>query len=141
VYANQWNKSESYLPSSSAVRLVPIADTNMLSLDLGVSGHSHVNTGRRNITDSKEEAFLTVLHPSSVQIIYQMRSISKSEVRVLTDRGCDPRCVGVECISSLAHSAGRRTILLRMPQPGDQQMIGRYAHFGYEPLVLLRYIL
>jgi len=33
-----------------------------------------------------EEDFLTVLDPSSVQIVYQMRSISKPEVRILTGR-------------------------------------------------------
>jgi len=73
-----------------------------------------------------EEAFLIVLDPSSVQIVYVMRSISKSEVRVLTGRDCDPRCVGVECVSGLAHCAGRRTILLILPQQGTSRcMIGR----------------
>ena len=63
-----------------------------------------------------EEVFLTVLEPPSVQIVYQMRSISKSGVLILTGRDCDPCGVEVECVSGLAHSASRCTILLRMPQ-------------------------
>jgi len=63
-----------------------------------------------------KEVFLTVLDLSSVQIIYQMGSISNSKVRVLTGRDCDPQGAEVDCASDLAHSAGRRTILLRMLQ-------------------------
>jgi len=89
----------------------------MLSLDLGVYGHPHVDSGFQNNTDNMEEAFLTVLDPSSVQIVYQMRGISKPEVRSHPYwTCCDPRGVEVECVSGLVHSAGRRTILLRMPQ-------------------------
>jgi len=53
----------------------------MLSLDLGIYGHSNAETGYRNSTYSIEAVFRTVLDPSSVQIVYRMRSISKSEVR------------------------------------------------------------
>jgi len=115
----------------------------MLSLDLGVYGF---DAGCRNSPGSMEEVFLTVLGPSSVQIVYRMRSIniSKSGVHLLTGRYCNPCGVEVECVSGLAHSTGRRTILLKMPQrTGDQQMIGSwrqiYGHFGYERLVLLLY--
>jgi len=108
----------------------------MLSLYLGVYGHSHVETCCQNSTVSMEEVFLTVLDPSSVQIVYRMRSIyiSKSGVRVLTGHYCGPRGVEMGCVSGLAHSAGRRTILLRMPQQVTSGlMIGRrrqiYGHF------------
>ena len=101
--------------------MVPIPNANLLSLDLGVYGHSNAETGYRNSTYSMEAVFLTVLDPSSVQIVHRMRSISKSE-SILTGRFCDPRGVEVYCVSSLAHSADRRTILLRMAT-GDQQMV------------------
>ena len=42
-----------------------------------------------------EEVSLTALDPSSVQIVYRMRSISDSGVHVLTGRYCDPRGVEV----------------------------------------------
>ena len=65
-----------------------------------------------------ESQFITT---STYDFVYQMRSISKSGVLILTGRDCDPRGVEVEWISGLAHSASRRTILLRMPQ----QVTGR----------------
>ena len=71
-----------------------------------------------------------------------MCSISKSEVRVLTGRDCDPCCVGVEC---LRFGTECRPIyyITESATVGDQQMIGsidggRYMGiFGYEPLVLV----
>jgi len=70
--------------------------------------------------------FLTVLDPSSVQNAYRMRSISKSGVRVLTGRYCDPGGVGVGCVSGLAHSAGRRAYYItENATVGDQRINDR----------------
>jgi hypothetical protein len=62
-----------------------------------------------------KEVFLMVLNLSPIQIVYETRSIP-SPRRILPGRAYDPCYVGVECVSGLTHCAGRRTILLRMPQ-------------------------
>ena len=71
--------------------------------------------------DSTEEVFLTVLHPSSVQLIYQIRNNCKYEVRALTGANLDLLAIHAIYVppvwrTGLANSVGRRTTLLRMPQ-------------------------
>jgi len=63
----------------------------------------------------KKSSWRCCIHPL-FNFYYWMRSISKPEVRVLTGRDCDPRYVGVDCVSGLAYSTDRRAILLRIPQ-------------------------
>jgi len=89
-----------------------------------------------------EEDFLTVLDPSSVQIVYQMRGISKAETASLLDVLRSARCRGGVCLR-FGIQCKSTYYITENATAGDQQMIGNrrqiYGHFGYEPLALLRY--